>query len=104
MKKIIVSTGSNYQLDICRGAMLSFTITVTGNITLSAINFDDADIIYLTLIQDATGSRTITLNSDFHWVGGNAPTLTTAANAVDEFTFKSSGTKLREVSRALDVK
>lgn len=35
------------------------------------------------LVQDATGSRTVTWPATVKWAGGSAPTLSTAANAVD---------------------
>lgn len=104
MKIITKTTGSNYNIDICQGVIINIVLTVTGNITISASNFDWGDVVFLTLIQDGTGSHTITINSDYTWVGGAAPTLTTAANSVDKFIFSSSGTKLEEHSRALDVK
>lgn len=43
----------------------------------------------LRVIQDATGSRLITWNAAFKWPSGTAPTLSTAANAVDLVTFIS---------------
>ena len=44
--------------------------------------------------QDATGSRILTYGSLFKWAGGTAPTLSTAANAIDIFTFIYDGTNL----------
>ena len=46
----------------------------------------------LWLIQDATGSRTITWPNTVRWAGGVAPTLTTTANAVDIVSFPWNGT------------
>jgi len=46
----------------------------------------------LVLKQDGTGSRTVTWASGILWVGGVAPTLTTAANAIDIVTFYFDGT------------
>jgi len=46
----------------------------------------------LWLIQDATGSRTITWPATVRWPGGTAPTLSTAANAVDIVSFAWNGT------------
>lgn len=103
MKIIKVTTGSNYDIDVCKGAVISIVLIVTGNITLSASNFDQGDVVFLTLIQDATGSRVITFNSDYHWNGGTTPTPSTAAGAKDTFMFVCSETKLMEMP-ALDVK
>ena len=41
----------------------------------------------LRLIQDGTGSRTVTWFSTINWAGGSAPTLTTTASAWDVFGF-----------------
>jgi len=46
----------------------------------------------LTLIQDATGSRSITWPATVKWAEGTAPTLSTAAASVDIVTFFFNGT------------
>lgn len=38
---------------------------------------------YIRIVQDATGSRTLTYGTDWEFAGGTAPTLSTAANAQD---------------------
>ena len=48
--------------------------------------------LILVLIQDATGSRTATFPNTVKWVGGTAPTLTTAANSIDICSFYYDGT------------
>ena len=48
----------------------------------------------LKVIQDGTGSRTLSTFTDYCWPGGVAPTLTTGANAIDILTFWSDGSKL----------
>ena len=48
--------------------------------------------LMLKLKQDSTGSRTATWPSAVKWAGGTAPTLTTAANAVDLIAFYFDGT------------
>lgn len=54
----------------------------------------------LILKQDATGSRSILWGSGFKWAGGpTAPTISTAANAVDILTFVSDGTSLYGVAQ-----
>jgi hypothetical protein len=57
----------------------------------------------LIVVQDGTGSRTITWNSVFKWVGATAPTLSTAASSRDQFVFVSNGTNLYEIGRAIGV-
>ena len=75
-------------------------VTLAGNRTMAApTNLVDGGTYALRVIQDATGSRTITWNAIFKWPGGTAPTLTTSANAVDVLTFVSDGTNLYGVSQ-----
>jgi hypothetical protein len=60
------------------------TFAVTGATTGKACSFG----LYLT--QDTTGSRTVTwTNANVKWAGGTAPTLSTAASAVDILVFES---------------
>ena len=49
--------------------------------------------LMLTLIQDATGSRTVTWPATVKWPGGTAPTLTTTANARDKIALDWDGTQ-----------
>ena len=57
-------------------------------------NLKDGATYILRVIQDATGTRTITWNSVFKWPGGTAPTLSTGNGAIDIITFVSDGTNL----------
>jgi hypothetical protein len=41
----------------------------------------------ITLTQDGTGSRTASWGNQFLWAGGTAPTLSTAAAAVDRIDY-----------------
>jgi hypothetical protein len=68
-------------------------VTVTSNFTLNfPANVTEGDSAFLYIRQNATGGRTITWNASFRFAGGTAPTLSTAANAVDrvEFFFHSA--------------
>ena len=68
-------------IDCTKGSQ--FELTLTGNVAaLSAINPQDRQVISIRLIQDATGSRTVTWNS-WVWHSGTAPTLTTTAAHYD---------------------
>lgn len=76
------------------------TLTLTGNTTFDApTNMKDGGTYVIILKQDATGSRTAAWNAVFKWPGGTAPTLSTAANAVDIVTFVSDGTNMYGVSQ-----
>ena len=61
-----------------------FTVTLGGNRTLANptnITAGQSGVIFV--VQDATGSRTLSYGSYFKFSGATAPTLTTTANATD---------------------
>ena len=61
-----------------------FTVTLGGNRTLANptnITAGQSGVIFV--VQDATGSRTLSYGSYFKFPSGTAPTLTTTANATD---------------------
>lgn len=66
--------------------------TLTGNCTFTFTAPGGPASLILKLVQDATGSRTVTWPAAVHWSGGTAPTLTTTANKVDIITFYYDGT------------
>jgi hypothetical protein len=62
----------------------NFVLTFTGNVTLanpSTEQVGQSGIICC--IQDGTGSRTLSLGTDYETAGGSGITLSTAANALD---------------------
>lgn len=69
-------------VDASKGSYFSVTIGATGR-TLTISNPSPGQEVLIEVVQDATGSRTITTWTNWTWAGGTAPTLTTAANAVD---------------------
>lgn len=70
-------------------------VTLAGNRTLAnPTNMLDGATYIVRIIQDATGSRTLTFGTAYNFPGGTAPTLTTTANAVDIITFISDGTNM----------
>lgn len=71
------------------------TLTIGGNRTLAnPTNLVNGASYVLRVTQDGTGSRTLAYGSAFKWAGGTAPTLSTAAGAIDVLTFLSDGTSL----------
>lgn len=67
----------------------SQAFTLTGNRTVAApTNPIDGAILDVLMIQDGTGSRTLTWNSVFLFVNGLAPTLGTAPGAIDRFVMR----------------
>jgi hypothetical protein len=79
-------------------------VTLGGNRTLSApTNSVAGQFIALTVIQDGTGSRTLTFNSAYEFTADTAPTLTTTASKADLFVFKYNGTVWQETGRNLNL-
>lgn len=69
-------------------------INAVGNVTIANPTAIEVDNYTLIFRQDATGSRTISWGSAFKWPSGIAPTASTAANAVDVFSFTTDGTNI----------
>lgn len=62
-------------------------VELAGNRTLAVSNADAGQAFVIRLIQDGTGSRTVTWFSTIKWPGGTEPTLTTTAAKTDVFGF-----------------
>lgn len=58
-------------------------VVLAGNRTLAVSNMTKGQVLVLRLVQDATGSRTVTWFSTIKWADGVAPTLTTTATKTD---------------------
>ena len=81
-------------------------VTLGANRTLAAPSGTSpaaGQFIALTVIQDGTGSRTLTWNATYEFTEDTAPTLTTTANKGDLFIFKYNGSKWLEVGRNLNL-
>jgi hypothetical protein len=79
-------------------------VTLAGNRTLNAPTNQQAGAFYsLLIVQDGTGSRTLSFNSTYKFTAATAPTLTTTASAKDLIVFRSDGTNLLEVGRSLNI-
>jgi hypothetical protein len=66
-----------------------FAYTLTGNVTFSFSNVPStgtAISVTVELLQDGTGSRTVTWPASVKWPGGTVPTLTTTAAKTDIIT------------------
>ena len=57
--------------------------------------------ISILVIQDGTGSRTVSWNAAYEFAADTSPTLTTTANLGDLFVFRYNGAKWLEVGRNL---
>src|SRR3990167_4090176 len=62
-------------------------VTLGGNRTLALSNGTVGQTFLIRLLQDGTGTRTVTWFSTILWAGGSAPTLTTTINKADSFLF-----------------
>jgi len=70
-------------------------LTLDGNLVIdNPTNMIDGAQYAIRLIQDGTGSRTVTWGSNFRWPSGTAPLLQTAAAAEDIIVFWCNGSKL----------
>jgi hypothetical protein len=67
------------------------TVTLGGNRTLALSNASTGQCFIIRLVQDATGSRTVTWFSTIKWQDGTTPTLTTTASKTDVFGFICTG-------------
>jgi hypothetical protein len=111
-KLAVVGTGYSPAITLTDGATLNWDtslgqvaqVTLGGNRTFAApTNLVNGGFYSLLIIQDGTGSRTISWNAVFDFAGGTAPTLSTAAGAKDLITWRSDGTNMLEVGRSLGV-
>ena len=79
-------------------------LTLGGNRTISApTNGATGQFISIAVIQDGTGSRTLTWNSAYEFTGDTAPTLTTTVSKADVFVFRYNGTVWHEMGRNLNL-
>lgn len=87
------SKNANFTIDWSSSKKHKVTLAAAGlTVTFTAPSGAASGLIFK-IIQDATGSRTITTwPATVKWAGGAAPTLSTAANAVDIVSFYWDGT------------
>jgi len=79
-------------------------VTLGANRTLGAATGAQAgQFVSLLIIQDGTGSRTVTFNAAYEFKDDTAPTLTTTASKGDLFVFRYNGSKFLEVGRNLNL-
>jgi len=64
-----------------------FITMPAGNITIALSSDTSNQPFIVRILQDATGSRTVTWFATIKWAGGTAPTLTTTASKADTFGF-----------------
>ena len=76
------SNTGNVTLDFATNQ--NFVLTLTGNVTLANPTTEAVGQSgFIVFIQDSTGSRTVSLGTDYETVGGSGLTLSTAASTTD---------------------
>ena len=97
VKAMSLGAGSHI-LDLNRNA--NFKLTLSGNITLvnpAELTAGTTGSIFV--VQDGTGSRTVSYGSFWDFAAGTAPTMTTTASAVDRIDYiVRSSTKIHAVA------
>lgn len=68
------------------------TVTLGGNRTLALSNVDVGQKFIIRLVQDGTGSRTVTWFTTIKWPGNLEPTLTETGGKTDVFGFICTAT------------
>ncbi|NCW68434.1 MAG: hypothetical protein EBV86_07655, partial [Marivivens sp.] len=81
-----LTDGANISVDLADSN--NYVVTLAGNRTLdnpSNITAGQSGSIFI--VQDGTGSRTLSFGSYYDFAGGTAPTLSTTASAVDRIDY-----------------
>lgn len=82
MAEVTLTDGANISWDMATG--IDFVVTLGGNRTLdNATNTQVGKKGRIRVVQDGTGSRTLSFGTSYEFAGGTAPTLTTTASAED---------------------
>jgi hypothetical protein len=99
-KSVSLTDAATIVVDASQGN--DFYVTLGGNRTIAApLNPADGQSILFELIQDSTGSRTVTWTSGaggYAFGSGSAPVLSTSAGATDQVGFRYSARKAEWLS------
>ena len=98
-----LSDGATITIDMATACHHS--VTLGGNRTFAAPSnqaVGQSGSIFIT--QDGTGSRTASFNSAFKFASGVAPTLSTAANAIDRIDYIIKSSNVIQCAVSLDIK
>lgn len=89
-----LTDGATISWNVATGSIATVTLGAAGRTMAFPTNLTLGSYI-LKVVQDATGSRTITTwTGNYKWAGGTAPILSTAANALDVISFVYDGTNM----------
>lgn len=84
------NTSTAYTIDLANGSVQ--ILTLTGNCTFTFPTATAGKSFILLLLQDGTGSRTVTWPSSVKWPSSTAPTITATASKGDKYVFTADGT------------
>lgn len=82
---VTATDGATVTFDLSLGNVQ--TVTLGGSRILAVSNASVGQAFVLRLVQDGSGSKTVTWFSTIKWAYGVVPTLTTTANKTDVFGF-----------------
>lgn len=82
--------GGTATLDLSKGNIHHITMPA-GNITIALSNGTAGQCFIIRILQDGTGSRTVSWFTTIRWAEGSAPTLTTTASKADTVGFEITG-------------
>lgn len=99
---ITLTDAASVAWDTALGQVATFTFVSTNRTIATPTNIVNGGFYALKVVQNA-GANTLTWSSEFKWAGGIAPTLSTAAGAIDIFTFESDGTNMLETGRSQGI-
>lgn len=85
------NSGATPTVDWNNGNKQKITLSANATVTFTSLT-DGVGNLLLRIVQDGTGSRTVTWPATVKWPGGTAPTLSTAASAIDIVSFYWDGT------------
>lgn len=102
MAEVTLTDGANISLDLDSG--FDFTVTLGGNRTLdNPTNVTVGQRGRIRVVQDGTGSRTLSFGSNYEFAGGTAPTLTTTASAEDVLYYDCISATRILITTVLDI-
>jgi hypothetical protein len=100
---VTLTDGATVTPDFNLGINFKWTLGAVGRTLATNIKVGQSGVIFL--VQDGTGSRTITTwGSYYKFPGGTKPTLTTAANAIDAIAYTVYSATVIVCSALADVK
>lgn len=94
-----LTDGSTVSWDVTASPVAKVTLAGNRTLALPSNPLGSGQYASLLIIQDGTGSRTLTWNAAYEFKDDTAPTLTTTASKGDLFTFRYNGAKWLEVGR-----